>query len=109
MIDAGIKLEEYREIKQYYIARFFAPVEIALRDLFESTLQVTDNDINDEAEWFGSYGKEFDAVELIAGYSRTSRRSLYEFKGLSAAYGKPEWGAPTDRKVFAINLGKRLK
>lgn len=107
-IDAGRKLEEYRDIKQHYISRFFEGVPRDLRDLFEMCLQCSDDTFGEVGD-FGCAMKKYDAVELVAGYSRTARRSLYEFKGLSVKLGNPKWGAPTDRKVFAISLGKKLR
>lgn len=117
MIDAGIKGDEYREIKPYYISRFFenklgreSIVTGALCDLFESCLQCT-NDIEKEADDFGQRLKDYDAVELIAGYSRTARRSLYELKDgwLTVGRGRTDWGAPADKNVFRIHLGNRIQ
>lgn len=106
-IDALLKFEEYRDIKQHYISRFFTTVHRDLRDLFELSLRCTD-DIHATAAEFGCEVRDYDAVELVAGYGRQARRSLYEFKGLSVKYGIPAWGAPADRKVFAIQLGKKI-
>lgn len=115
MIDAGIKTDEYREIKRHYISRFFENKlgresigGSALYDLFEMSLQCTD-DIESEANDFGQRIKEYDAVELIAGYSRTAKRSLYEFKGLSVGRGRVAWGAPADKNVFRIHLGNKIQ
>jgi hypothetical protein len=107
-IDECRKFEEYRDIKQHYISRFFTPVKRDLRDLFEMSLKCTD-DIRKEAADFGCMLKDFDAVELIAGYSRTARRSLYELRGITVGRGREEWGAPTDRNVFRLHLGRRIE
>lgn len=109
IIDAGIKKDEYREIKEHYMPRFFENrPNIALRDLFESDLQET-TDIQAFVEYWGCTIREYDAVELIAGYSRTSRRSLYEWEGLSVGLGNREWGAPAGKNVFRVHLGKRIE
>ncbi len=50
--------------------------------------------------------KEFDAVCFHLGY--TSTTMTFEHKGMTLGYGNPDWGAPTDREVFRIKLGKRL-
>lgn len=114
-IDAGIKKEEYRDIKAHYISRFFenklgreSIVRGALCDLFQMSLQCTD-DIEKEADDFGQRLKDYDAVELIAGYSRTAKRSLYVFNGLSIGPGRQDWGAPAGRNVFKISLGNKIQ
>lgn len=72
MIESGVKTEDYREIKPYWIKRI------------------------------GLY----DAIKFSFGY--TKRTMTFECRGISIGKGKPEWGAPTNKEVFIIKLGKRL-
>ena len=53
-----------------------------------------------------------DAVEFTLGYPKkedTSRRMTFEVASIGAAKGNPQWGAPTDKSVFIIKLGSRIK
>ncbi len=111
MIERGEKTEEYREIKQYYISRFFEnelgrkPImQVSLRDLFEMSLRCT-GDIEKEADDFGLRLKHFDAVCFSYGY--TKRRMMFECKGIKIGQGRPEWGAP-DHETFIIKLGAEM-
>ena len=98
-IASGEKKEEYRELNQYYLARFarcykagFSPCKFAQcahgLDSCESNLR-----------------DDYTEVEFINGYRRDARRIIVEFKGISVGYGNREWGAP-DRPVFIIKLGE---
>lgn len=110
MIEAGIKKEEYREIKPYYIPRFFEDrlsretIAGPLLDEFISDLRDSGN-VEQTADDFGLRLKDYDTVCFSYGY--TKRRMTFECKGITIGYGHPEWGAP-DCKTFIIKLGKRL-
>ena len=95
MIDRGEKKEEYREIKPYWTKRL--------------------TDYNNIHEWFRDISKrKFDIsipytypyVCFHKGY--TSVNMIFEIKSIDIGQGKPEWGAPADRNVFIIKLGKRI-
>lgn len=110
MIERGEKLEEYREIKPYYITRFFEDrfgrETIAGALLDELILDLRDRgDVERAACDFGLRQKDYDAVCFSYGY--TKRRMLWECKGITIGRGRPEWGAP-DYNTFIIKLGKRL-
>lgn len=77
-IERGEKLEEYREINGYWMPR--------LVDLSKS---------------INSF-KPFTHALFRLGY--TKRTMLREIESISVGYGKPEWGAPTDRRVYIIKL-----
>jgi hypothetical protein len=34
---------------------------------------------------------------------------LFELKGITIGMGKPEWGAPEDKKVFILKLGDKIE
>ena len=88
-IAAGRKTEEYREYNQYYYNRLCYGVLQKLDGTFEDCF------------------KPYHAVRFHRGQgSRTTM--LVKCEGISIGYGKPEWGAPTDKKVFIIKLGKQI-
>lgn len=82
MIASGEKKEEYREVKPYWDKRLmWASVGV----------------------W--SY-KVYDLVCFSCGY--TQKRMTFKAGRITIGYGKPEWGAPKDKRVFIIRLGERI-
>lgn len=80
MIASGVKPEEYRDITPHYIQMLL---------LFKSES--------------GKY------VRLKKTEADNSRRMTFEVLGIAIGKGNAEWGAPTDRQVFIIKLGSRVK
>jgi len=91
MIKAGIKKEEYREVKRYWIQRLCDEVE------YETNY----------GNWEGVF-KKFTHVEFKNGYSKDAPTMLVEFKGLRIGEAKPEWSDNWQREVFVISLGTVL-
>lgn len=81
MILSGVKKEEYRDIKPYYISRLIKDDKI----------------------------KKFDIIELINGYQKDAPRAILEIKGIRKDVGNPLWGAVEGQEYFVISIGKRLK
>ncbi len=80
-IEAGRKPEEYRSNTPFYRSRLMYP---------ESSEEV----------W-----KHYDAIRFRRG--RFGKQTmLVEHKGTRLGIGRPEWGAPEDKKVFILELGK---
>ena len=79
MIESGVKTEEYREMKKHWVSRLWL---------------------------IGGGVKHFDVVRFSYGYTKCTM--TFECKGITIGRGKPEWGAPIDRYVFIIKLGKRI-
>lgn len=75
MIASGIKKEEYREIKPYWISR----------------LQCTK--------------KKYSKILFKNGYGENVPSILVEFKELRSGLGIVEWGAPEENKVYILTLG----
>lgn len=107
MIEAGIKTEEYREFKPYWVVRllewkvFTCRVERKRISVAEAT-----EICGDHIEWLlAASFIDYDAVCFSYGY--TKRRMTFEYKGITIGRGRPEWGAP-DEDVFIIKLGRRL-
>lgn len=101
MIDSGVKLEEYRELSDYWVGR--------LRDKSRTCIdKVVDGGRCSYACWgMGSCGfAPFKEVCFMRGYSGVRMR--FECLDVTIGRGRPEWGAPEDRDVFIIKLGKRI-
>lgn len=115
MIDVGEKPEEYREIKPYWFKRFvdYDPEMYVNKNpiptYFENSAPsdtpakaiLWDIDMSGALEF-----KQFTHVRFRRGYTKTTM--LFEIKRITIGYGNPKWGAPKDRKVFIIKLGKKL-
>ncbi len=89
MIKSGEKPEEYREIKRYWTKRLSEPPQWP-------------------NEWISHVFYKFSHVLFVNGYGNDSPRVLKECKGITIGRGNPKWGAPTDRDVFIIQLGKEV-
>ena len=111
MIESGVKPEEYRDIKPYWVKRFLwdedynGPLE---RKDAELSAPLLINAVDACCFTF----RHYDFVEFTCGYPKkedTSRRMTFEVVNIKMEMGNPEWGAPTDKEVFIIKLGKRVK
>lgn len=100
MIESGIKTEEYREVKPYWSKRL-AHCGHDLR-LCKTAIKCG---ICTRLEYSG-WENNFDYTHVRFRYGYTKRTMLREIESISIGYGKPEWGAPTDRQVFIIKFKK---
>jgi hypothetical protein len=94
MIASGEKKEEYRDYTEFWQAR------LMLYDITER------NNITPHKRYYDY--KKFDTVTFQHGYRRDASRMVFEFKGVEARNGKPEWGAEPGKEYFVISLGKRI-
>lgn len=103
MIEAGIKKEEYREIKPYWEKRLLNYKAIK-RDykllFFRNVLIGIHHDLSKE------YPRGYDAVRFRYGY--TKKTMTFKIESISFGIGKPEWGAPKDIMAFIIKFGERI-
>ena len=93
MIASGEKTEEYREMTPYWGARILDsdyPQPIAY------------DFVRDEGCCWGRN----DYVCFHRGY--TNVIMTYKIANILIGKGNPTWGAPADKKVYIIKLGKRL-
>ena len=90
MIESGIKIEEYREIKPYWTRRFIGMNQ----PLFSFRHGYQQSNI-----------KGYTHVKFSYGY--TKRTMTFEIKEITIGKGNPEWGAPKE-DVFIIKLGKKI-
>ena len=85
MILSGVKKEEYRDIKPYWIDR--------LTFIDPNTLD-------------GQEFKNFTHIKFTNGYGYHRPSFTIECKGIDIGMGNTDWGAPTDRDVFILSLGE---
>lgn len=93
LIEKGIKKEEYREIKYFWIKR----LTLDYKDLgaFDCSFKI----------------KEFDFIHFFNGghYSDKLPNAKYECLGIELREGKQEWGAEPNEQYFVIKLGKKIE
>lgn len=95
MIESGVKPEEYRAKKPYWIKRLCdMPVQYIEEDPCSNCLLCAGM-------------SRFSRVCFSYGY--TKRRMTWELERIRIGYGNPEWGAPKDEEVFIIKLGRRIE
>ena len=102
MIENGIKKEEYREIKPYWIKRLF-------KEQYSLTTKLNDSYIkSDFSEVKGKiFPTTFDAIRFRYGY--TKRTMLFKLNEITIGQGKIEHGALPATEVFILKLGNRIK
>jgi hypothetical protein len=98
MIESGVKTEEYREIKPYWCKR--------LAKCNSALCWIRKGGNCQFVHLLGNLNRPgYTHVRFRYGY--TKRTMLREIESISIGYGKPEWGAPTDRRVFIIKFKKQ--
>lgn len=103
LIQSGEKREEYREIKPYWIKRLcFTRIDNPY--IYCVKEKCCAECFADACDDWMAY--PFDAVRFHRGYTNTTM--LFEIKSMHIGIGNPDWGAPEDKEVFIIKLGKRL-
>lgn len=100
LIESGVKTEEYRSEKPYWKKRLLRCAKYF--DLCKeggTCLKCSAYKVNQ----FRDY------THVCFRYGYTSRTMIFEIKEITIGKGKYEWGAPTERTVFIIKLGNRIK
>lgn len=106
MIGSGEKTEEYRDYSPHWRTRL-----LDFREIYD--IGKDDILVGFPESWLTT--KEFNGLTPVArhrfvafacGYRKESMR--FRIKGMRIGRGKPEWGAPTDKDVIIIQLGKRV-
>jgi len=115
MIKSCEKLEEYRELKDYWFNRF---KNDNCRAYFRSMLSVFyttyKNNSEDETsfnifkESFELMEIEFDTITFSNGYAKDRDQFIVKFEGIEIKEGKAEWGAEPGKKYFVLKLGKTI-
>jgi hypothetical protein len=105
MIKAGIKKEEYREIKPHYIRQFikFEPLKNDLIRDYNFHIDFDEGEINGmESELLSL---KYDVLEFSLAYpSRAEKDKWLTFKNprIRIGTGRPEWGAEPGKNYFVI-------
>jgi len=96
MIEAGIKKEEYREIKDFWKVRL---MEFEYRDR---------GNVSPFKEWIGF--KQFDAIRFARGghFHPSIPQITFKCEGIEIATGNTEWGAEKGKEYFVIKIGERI-
>lgn len=103
LIESGIKKEEYREIKPYWIKRLCTK-----ETLSKLNVDSISNDMNTLMNLYSMniiQFKNFNKVKFIYGYTKKSM--TFEVINITLGKGKIEWGAMDDI-LFIITLGNRV-
>lgn len=100
MIKAGVKKEEYRELKYHWLTRLFRVKDI---QKFFGVSDVTPlaNGIVQE-----TFAKHFGSLVFTLGYPKAGdKERRLEFKNprIRIGTGKPEWGAEPGKNYFVIS------
>lgn len=105
MEESGEKPEDYREITSYWIKRL-------CRYGNGGFYGVDNNCINGGCPFkMPSCTRKAiptDVDKICIHYGRTARCMTFECNGIYIGRGVEKWGAPADRKVFILKLGKRV-
>ncbi len=118
LIFSGEKKEEYREITDYWIQRFFkCESEIQEIILQKSLLSIEffeqlNKDL--QTEWnkiefqnnLKRYLKKYDTITFSNGYAKDRPQFVIELLEISIGFGKEKWGAKKGEKYFILKLGK---
>lgn len=111
LIESGVKTEEYREIKPYWLKRLLRTIDANFHhyeDVDNECAKFYTENVDLLKEDFklgGFQQKGYTHVKFSYGY--TKRTMTFEIKCITIGKGNPEWGAPT-KNVFIIKLRKRL-
>lgn len=95
MIKAGVKKEEYREIKPRYLEMFCNTIKSY------DVNKYNEFDVSFKLRW----DIEYDTIVFTLGYPKsddTERRLVFKHPHFRIGKGKPEWGAEPGKDYFVI-------
>ncbi len=95
MIKAGIKTEEYRDLKLYWAKRLCSGL-IYIKNHYTA---------EDCIHTF----EEFDTITFSNGYAKDRDQFEIELKSITIDEGNPEWGAEKGKYYFVLKMGEMLK
>lgn len=108
IISSGIKKEEYREIKQYWLNRLFEPLAKKYKRLPDFAIGPSLDSTQYSTIPAYTKARHFDAIRFTNGYGGNRPSFLIEYKGVKVGTGRKEWGSP-DERVFILELGRILE
>lgn len=112
MIHRGEKLEEYREIKAYWIKRLMEQLHISghhYERVDDETARFYEDNpllLIQAVEEGGMRFRDYDGVLFHLGYSKDRPSMICRVSDMVIGYGRPEWGAEEGRLSFIIRLGR---
>lgn len=99
LIKSGIKTEEYREIKPYWINRL----------TWHEFHWLEPEEIIKEAEnKIPIFRKDFDIISANNGYAKECPNIKWQHKGIRIGTGNPKWGAEPGKQYFILEIGELL-
>lgn len=110
MTKAGIKTEDYREINEYWMKRFFT------KETFNEYLEAKNDDGSEFSSGtfhidFANF-KYFTQNTMTLGYPKSGDKERIlklEHKGIEIRTGNSDWGAEPDKLYFVIKHGRILE
>lgn len=99
LVKKGIKTEEYREIKQYWVSRLCVKYPPSV---------IAGGDISGKHDNIQYDIKKFDLVEFTNGYNKQSPKITLEVSDITIGTGNFLWGAVGDTEYFIIKLGREV-
>ena len=103
LIKSGVKLEEYREISEFWRKRLVD--EISLVREFNTT----DDSNMTCGELVEKHTRNFDTLVFTLGYPKaedTERRLIFKNPKIRTDTGNPDWGAESGKVYFVITWEK---
>lgn len=100
MISSGVKTEEYREIKPFWMKRFCGKAPVIYRMALHLAIETDNFDVVSKTDI-----TEFNKIQFTLGYPKAddmSRRIIFNNPHIRIGKGKPEWGAEPDKTYFVI-------
>ena len=95
---SGVKKEEYREIKPFWVNR-----------LCNANIGAVGGDLMDRHKNVAYTFKQFDVTRFMNGMAKDAPVFTIEHKGIRIGEGNPEWGAEPGKQYFIIMHGEVLE
>jgi hypothetical protein len=112
LILSGEKIEEYREIKSYWVTRIL---------MFDDFLTQKEKDelvsfllmhplckerISERMSDIPTSFRNYDQIKFRNGYAKDAPTFTIPLKDITIDTGRPEWGAEDGKYYFVLRLGK---
>lgn len=107
MIEHGEKREEYREIKPYWITRFFEcpdgrAIPASVANVWAIHLDILARRIKQGTVKYKNY------TNVCFSYGYTKRTMTFKIESITVGLGSPAWGAPI-KEVIIIKLSNKIQ
>jgi hypothetical protein len=121
MTQSGIKIEDYREINEYWFKRLVFQHEKVFRYTYGFDINILDKQtiavalqriVKDNLKVKMIAFKPFTHNIMTLGYpskDQAERILTFEHAGIEIRTGNPEWGAEPNKLYFVIKHGKQIK